>query len=154
MKLFFSSQGKRACRAEGKRRRAFSLLEVMIAIGIFFLAVFAILSLVSSSLANARRLQRPQADGSSEMAIWAATNILIEGIYQGSLGDSDHLGKAYRDYNYTTEIIETGSNHLYTVRTIIQLNNGNREIISDLTQLRFAPQSPPGSMEGGNFIRR
>ena len=46
------------------RRRAFSLLEVMIAIAIFFLSVFAILSLVSQSLSNARRLQRPQVDAS------------------------------------------------------------------------------------------
>ena len=137
-----------------RRCRAFSLLEVMIAIGIFFLAVFAILSLVSQSLANARRLQRPLVDASSEMAKWAATNILIEGVYQGSLGDSDHLGKAYSDYSYTTEIIETGSNHLYTVRSVIQLNTGNREIISDLTELRYAPKSPPGSLDGGNFTRR
>lgn len=44
------------------RRHGFSLLEVMIAIGVFFLAVFAILGLVSSSLGNARRLQRPLVD--------------------------------------------------------------------------------------------
>ena len=40
-----------------RESRAFSLLEVMVAIGIFFMAVFAILGLVSSSLANARQLQ-------------------------------------------------------------------------------------------------
>lgn len=154
MNLNFTHHKRRAGRVEAKRRRAFSLLEVMIAIGIFFMAVFAILSLVSSSLANARRLQRPQVDATSEMAKWAATNILIEGIYQGSLGDPDHLGKAYRDYNYTTEIIEVNSNHLYSVRSIIQLNTGNRDIISDLTELRYAPASPPGSLDGGNFIRR
>ena len=39
------------------QRRAFSLMEVMIAIGIFFMCIFVVLSLVSSSLQNARRLQ-------------------------------------------------------------------------------------------------
>ena len=49
MKLKFSSAG----------RRAFTLLEVMIAVAIFFVSAFAILGLISSSLANVRRLQRP-----------------------------------------------------------------------------------------------
>ena len=151
MKMNFPSGDQRACRAEAKRRRAFSLLEVMIAIGIFFLAVFAILSLVSQSLANARRLQRPQVDASAVLAHYASTNILIEGTYSGNL--SDLLGKAYRDYNWTAEIREVATNHLYQVEAIVQAN-GNREIISDLSTTLYRPQSPPGSLDGGNFIRR
>ena len=46
-------------------RAAFSLIEVMIAIAILFIGTFAILDLVSSSLANARRLQRPLVDASA-----------------------------------------------------------------------------------------
>ena len=38
-------------------QRAFTLLEVMIACGIFFIAVFAILALVSNTLRNARILR-------------------------------------------------------------------------------------------------
>jgi len=151
MNINFPSRLQRADRAGAKRNRAFSLLEVMIAIGIFFLAVFAILSLVSQTLANARRLQRPQVDASPVLAQYAATNILIEGTYSGNL--SDLLGKPYRDYNWTAEITEVATNHLYQVQAIVQLN-GNREIISDLSTLLFRPQSPPGSMDGGNFIRR
>ena len=45
-------------------QRAFSLLEVMIAIAIFFVAAFAILGLISTSLQNVRRLQRPTVDAS------------------------------------------------------------------------------------------
>jgi hypothetical protein len=135
----------------GFSRRAFSLLEVMIAIGIFFLSVFAILGLVSSSLGNARRLQRPQVDASAVLAYYAATNILIEGTYSGDL--SEFLGKNYRDYKFYADIREVATNHLYQVECVVQ-PYGSREIISDLTTLMYAPQSPAGSLDGGNFIRQ
>ena len=41
-----------------RRRAAFTLVEVMVALGIFFMAMFTILGLVSNSLRNARALQR------------------------------------------------------------------------------------------------
>lgn len=145
------SSRRSIAKTEAKRRRAFSLLEVMIAIGIFFVAVFAILSLVSQSLGNARRLQRPQVDASAVLAHYASTNILIEGTYSGDL--SDLLGKTYRNYTWTAEIREVATNHLYQVEAVVQAY-GNREIISDLSTLLYRPQSPPGSLEGGNFIRR
>jgi Tfp pilus assembly protein PilE len=130
-------------------RRAFTLLEVMIAIAIFFLGVFAILGLVSSSLGNVRRLQRPSVDASPVLARYAATNSLIEGTYQGSLGDPELLGKDYRDYNWTAQVVEIGSNHLYSVECAIQPANGGREIISDMTTVLYKPQSPPGTLDGG-----
>lgn len=131
-------------------RRAFSLLEVMIASAIFFLAVFAILGLVSASLGNARRLQRPQVDASPVLARYASTNILIEDTYNGDL--SEFLGDAYRDYHWTAEIIEVETNKLFSVRCIVQPAHG-QEVISDLSTLLFRPNSPPGSLDGGNFTR-
>lgn len=139
----FSSSGRAL-----RRCRAFSLLEVMIAAGIFFLAVFAILGLVSATLGNARRLQRPQVDASPVLARFAATNILVEGTYSGDL--SDFLGDAYRDYRWTADITEVETNKLFNVRCIVQPSYG-REVISDLSTLLFRPDSPPGSMDGGNF---
>ena len=134
-----------------RRRRAFSLLEVMIAIAIFFLAVFSILSLVSSSLANARRLQRPLVDAGPVLAIYANTNILVEGTYSG--GMEEILGKPYRDFFWTAEIREVATNKLFSVECAIQ-ERGSREIISDLSTLFYRPQSPPGSLDGGNFIHK
>ena len=134
-----------------RQRRAFSLLEVMIAIGIFFLAVFAILSLVSGTLANARRLQRPQVDASPVLATYAATNILVEGKYSGDM--SEILGDAYRNYYWTAEIREVATNKLFSVECIVQ-ERGVREIISDLSTVLYRPQSPAGSLDGGNFIRK
>ncbi len=129
--------------------RAFSLLEVMIAIAIFFMASFAILDLISSSLANVRRLQRTSVDASPVLARYAATNSLVEGTYHGSLGDPDMLGKDYRDYNWTAAIVEVASNHLYSVECVIQPANGGREIISHMSTVLYKPHSPPGSLDGG-----
>lgn len=132
-------------------RQAFSLLEVMIAIGILFMGTFAILSLVSSSLANARRLQRPLVDASAIVSQLATTNKLVEGVYSGNLGDL--LGKAYNDYKWTGEIREVQSNKLFQADFVIQNARGGSEIISRTTTLLFRPESPPGSLDGGRFGR-
>jgi prepilin-type N-terminal cleavage/methylation domain-containing protein len=130
-------------------RRAFSLLEVMIAIAIFFVASFAILGLISSCLNNVRRLQRPTVDASPVLARYAATNSLVEGDYNGSLGDDEMLGKDYRDYNWRATITEVASNHLYSVECKITPSNGRQEVISDLITVLYKPQSPPGTLDGG-----
>lgn len=132
--------------------RAFSLLEVMIAIGIFFLASFAILGLISSALANARRLQRPLVDASALVSQLSLTNKITEGTYSGNLGDM--LGKSYNEYKWTGEIIEVASNKLFQADFIIQHERGSREVISRTTTLFYRPQSEPGSLDGGNFIHR
>ena len=130
-------------------RRAFSLLEVMVAIAIFFVGSFAILSLISASLANVARLQRPSVDASPVLARYAATNILVEGTYPGSLGDPNMLGKDYRDFNYVVDIEEIASNHLYSVRCVILPAAGQKNPVSDMMTVLYRPQSPPGSLDGG-----
>jgi prepilin-type N-terminal cleavage/methylation domain-containing protein len=129
-------------------RRAFTLLEVMIAIAIFFVASFAILGLISTSLNNVRRMQMPSVDASPVLARYAATNSLVEGIYQGSLSEPELLGKDYRDYKYVVDIVEVASNHLYSVECAIT-ESGKHEVISDLTTLLYKPQSPAGTLDGG-----
>lgn len=133
--------------AVAQRRRAFSLLEVMIAIGILMIGTFAILDLVSSSLANARRIQRPLVDASALVSQLSLTNKLIEGVYSGNL--SELLGKAYADYKWTGEIREVQSNRLFQADFVIQPVNNSREIISRTTTLFYRPESPPGSLDGG-----
>ncbi len=136
-----------------KFHRAFTLLEVMIAMAILCVGTFAILSLVSSSLVNVRRLQRPLVDASALVSQLSLTNQLVEGTYSGNLADV--LGKAYSEYKWTGEITEVGSNRLFQADFIIQYaNGGNREVLSRTTTLFFRPQSQPGSLDGGNFIHR
>ncbi len=75
---------------------AFTLIEVMIALGIFFMATFAILALVSNILRNARGLQRPQIDAGMAAAIYVNTNRFSVGSVSGDLSDSLFLRHCYR----------------------------------------------------------
>lgn len=135
-----------------RTRRAFSLLEVMIAIGIFFMGVFAILGLVSSSLENARRLQRPIVDAGLVASELSLTNQLVEGVFSGNLADS--LGKAYQGYQWTYDIQEAQTNKLFKVDIILQDENRGRAVVSQMTVLLYRPQSAAGSLDGATTRRR
>ena len=135
----------------GARRRGFSLLEVMIAVGIFFMGVFAILGLVSSSLDNARRLQRPLVDAGAIASWLAVTNRFNEDTYTVNLGDV--LGDAYNGYECTYDVEEVGTNRLFQVGYRVQSTTGNREIIYSMTNLFYSPQSPAGSLDGATVAR-
>ena len=143
MKTAFNN--RRAARAE---TQAFSLLEVMVAIGIFFMAVFAILGLVSSSLENARRLQRPIVDAGVLAGELSLTNKLVEGMDSGDL--SEFLGKAYQGYTWTYAVQEVQSNKLFQVDFIVQDDPHGRPVVSKMSILLFRPQSPAGSLDGGH----
>ena|ERR1700748_3361524 len=134
------------------RRQAFTLLEVMIAIAILFIGTFAVLCLVSSSLGNAHRLQRPLVDASALVAQLSLTNSITEGSYSGNLGDI--LGKEYDAYSWRGEVTEVQSNKLFMADFIIQnARGGSQDIISETTTLFYRPQSPAGSLDGGNFVK-
>src|SRR5688572_14984674 len=92
-----------------KTIRAFSLLEVMLAIGIFFIAIFAILGMMSNWLNAARSLQDTQVDASDLAAELSITNRLDEGVESGDFGDL-HPG-----YEWTRETILVGTNGLFRV---------------------------------------
>src|SRR5579859_2268285 len=94
--------------ASKRFRRAFSLLEVMIAVIAFCAASMAILSLVSRSIDNARRLQRPMIDASMLAAQFSTTNKILEGTVSGEL--SDALGDAYKGYTWERNANEVETN--------------------------------------------
>lgn len=91
---------------------AFTLLEVMVAVGIFFLATFTILELVTRSLRAARSLQHPgPTPGMVAAELTVATNRLEEGVRSGDFGN------LYPDYRWETDTyLDTDStNGLYQV---------------------------------------
>ncbi|HTX21791.1 MAG TPA: prepilin-type N-terminal cleavage/methylation domain-containing protein [Candidatus Aquilonibacter sp.] len=135
----------------GAGRRAFSLLEVMIAIGIFAVATFAILCLVSSSLENARRLQMPIVDAGMVASAYSQTNQLVEGNDSGDL--SDFLGDAYQGYTWTSAVDEVESNKLFQVDLIVQSPAPGNPVISKMSILLYRPQSPAGSLDGATTAR-
>lgn len=68
-------------------RRAFTLLEVMVAMFVFFIVVFAIMGVVLQSLQAARSLQRPQIDPSIIASRFSISNCLEETYLTGDFED-------------------------------------------------------------------
>lgn len=72
--------------------RAFTLLEVMIAVGVLFMCLFAVLALTSNSLRSARKLQQHRTIDTGTVAglIYVQlvnTNTVTEGRIDVDLGD-------------------------------------------------------------------
>lgn len=105
---------------EKRQLAAFTLLEVMIAVAIFFMALFAILGLVSQNLAGAARLQRKQVDIASVATDLLVTNVIEEGVESGDFGDS------YPGASWTRSITEVSSNGLFQVDIAVSLPPANK----------------------------
>jgi hypothetical protein len=118
--------------------RAFTLIEVMIALGIFFMSVFTILALVSNILRNARGLQRPQVDAGIAAAIYVNTNRFSVGTVTGP------LEPPLQDFSYEVITEEFATNGLLHA-TVILNRRGNRTATDTLNILVFDPtfQSTP-----------
>jgi hypothetical protein len=79
----------------------FSLIEVMVALAIFFMCTFVILGLTSQLLQNARAFQTKRVPGVAMVHGWwtSKTNRVVEGVTTVEFSDlSDDLGERYRDY--------------------------------------------------------
>lgn len=123
--------------------RAFTLIEVMVALLIFFMAVFTILGLISNTLRNARALQRKNVDSGMVAAQLSLTNRLSEQLEEGDFGD------AYPDHKWTSDTYEVGTNGLFQVDILVQRQGGNNPIESKMSILLFRPESPQGGLSRG-----
>jgi hypothetical protein len=117
------------------RRAAFSLLEVMIACGIFFMAIFAILGLISTILRNARGLRRVDVDAGMVAAQVCKTNKLFEGTESGDFGN------LYPDYSWETYTSEVATNHLFQVDITVR-RRGLQNPADTMSIWVYAPESP------------
>ena len=126
--------------AQRRSLSAFTLIEVMIACGIFFMATFAILALVASSLRNARLLQRGDVD-----AGMAAAQIfqLLKTNRQADLSGSGDFGEDYPGYTYEFLSHEAMTNGLLEVE--IQVNRrGLNKTFDKMTIWVYAPDARSG----------
>jgi len=128
-----------------RRRDALSLLECMIAIAAFFIAVFAILALVSQSLQNARMLQRPIVDAGMLASELSLTNQIVEAVESGD------FGKVYPGWKWTADITEVMTNKLFEVDYVVQRDDGSRP--EKMSILLYRPQSPAGTLEGATVAK-
>jgi Tfp pilus assembly protein PilV len=122
---------------------AFTILEVIIACAIFFIAGFAILELVTRSVAAARSLQQREPDAGMIAAVLSLTNRLVEGTESGDF--EDIAGNVYKDYSWTREIYEVGSNGYFQVDFAVfnERKKGAEPVTMSIRLYR--PESPPGS---------
>jgi hypothetical protein len=123
--------------APGSRRfrSAFSLLEVMIAGGIFFMAIFAILALIANVLRNARSLRRAELDAGMVAAQVCNTNKLYEGSQSGDFGD------LYPGYSWQAETYEAATNGLFQVDIVVH-RRGVPQPVDSMSIFLFRPESP------------
>lgn len=134
-----------------QRRLAFSLIEVMIAIGIFFIALFSILALTAQLLTNARVIQSTIKPHASMVHAWytSKTNRITEGSTTVDFSDiAQDLGELYRDY-YAEIYAEPNldlTNGLWNV-TYTVFNRKTRQVDSEVSTFYWDPntQSRPGA---------
>jgi Tfp pilus assembly protein PilV len=129
-----------------KTERAFTLLEVMIAMGIFFMAIFAILDLVAVNLRATRALRPHNVDASSLAAELMLTNRIEEGTWSGDFGDL-HPG-----YSWTKNITLVSTNGLFQVDFAVSRDDGGEGNQTHMSVLVYRPESqvrPGASSRGG-----
>ncbi len=117
------------------KNRGFTLLEVLAAVGIFFMCIFAILELTASSLRAARSLSRPSPDIGMLLPDLMLTNRLEEGSASGDFGD------AYPGARWQREIVLASSNGLFLVDFTILEHGKRHPLMSKSSLLLWRPDS-------------
>lgn len=119
--------------AVSKSLAAFTLMEVMIALAIFFTVAFVILGVVSQGLSTARALRTTRPDASIIAADLWITNKLEEGT------ESGNFGKIYPNHEWWYEAIaETNGIWHVDIEIYRRGNRGTPE--SALAIEMFRPQ--------------
>src|SRR5947207_9946616 len=129
MKFRITNRGSR-------RAGAFTLMEVMIAVGILFICLFAVLALVSNSLRSARALQQHRGvdTGTIDGLIYVQlsnTNQVTEG------GDDLDLDDLYPGYHCYYEKLEVGTNGLCRIDVVV--NSSGRQLELQSHFLMYLP---------------
>ncbi|HSA12637.1 MAG TPA: hypothetical protein P5205_19930 [Candidatus Paceibacterota bacterium] len=106
----------------------------MIAAGIFFMAIFAILAMVSSMLRNARSLRLVELDAGMVAAQVGNTNKLEEGSQSGD------FGKLYPGYSWEAETYEAATNGLWQVDIVVR-QRGAAKPVDQMSIFLFRPES-------------
>lgn len=116
-------------------RAAFTLLEVMIAMFVFFIVVFAVLGVVIQSMGAARALQITRPNAGMLAAELSLTNCLEEGLESGDFGD------IFPNATWEREITPYASNQLWMVQFAVLDRTGKGKIATEVMQvLMFKPE--------------
>jgi len=121
---------------------AFTLMEVMLASAIFFIAMFSILGVMCQSLSAARSLQQSGPNAGMVAAEFTMTNRLEEG------GETGDFGDVYRGYEWAREVSFYASNGLFKVEYAVSHDG---KLDSMLTFLLYRPDSGNSASMGKRF---
>ncbi|MDD4455262.1 MAG: prepilin-type N-terminal cleavage/methylation domain-containing protein [Candidatus Methanomethylophilaceae archaeon] len=88
---------------------AFTLLEIVVAMAIFFMAYFSIMELLNTNLRAARSLNVTQVDFTQVVYDMLATNRLEE------ISESGDFGDMYPGWSWTREAYEVSTNGFFQV---------------------------------------
>ena len=124
-----------------RSQTAFTLFEVMIACGIFFMATFAILALVTSTVRNARGLRGIQVDAGMVAAQLCKTNKFFEGSDSGDFGD------LYPGYSWRYDCNEAETNGLFQF-DIAVYRRGVSQPVDAMSIYLFSPESATSAKFG------
>jgi Tfp pilus assembly protein PilV len=125
-----------------KANPAFTLLEVLIAMGLFFMAIFTVLDLTSQNLRAAKVLKRQPIDYTGVIADLLLTNQLQEVTESGDFGDE------LPGVTWTREIYMVSSNGLFQVDITVTepTPEGTRDTKASVLLYRPASQTPLGGV--------
>ena len=140
--------GKKLVSRTRRLARAFTLMEVMIAISLFCIAIFAILDLTSRSLRAARGLQHTLVDAGSLAAELSLTNKLEEGSQSGDFGDR------YPNCTWKRTITLMSTNGLFQVDFFVSQAIESRVVKSQMSILLYRPDSTVGVGSGNTLGTR
>lgn len=120
-------------RQQRNRWRAFTLLEVMVAVAVFFAAVVAVLELVSQNLRLAQAFQQARPSTADLAAEIALGTTMQEGTEMGDFGEF-YLGSTW-----TQDTVLVGTNGLYRVDLTVNELLGEKTIESKMSVLFYRP---------------
>lgn len=118
-----------------RERRAFTLIEVVVAGAILAISLMGILLMCSTGIRTARALDRVHVDASSLAAELSLTNRLEEGSEAGDFGDI-HPGYAWR-----REILQVQTNGLFRVDFWVWSSMDKTATESRMSILLYRPDS-------------
>jgi hypothetical protein len=131
------------------RRRAFTLLEVMVACAIFFMVAFALLELVTRGLVGVRALQEREPDPGIILAMYSTNKawepMQISGNYEDIAPD---MYPGYTWELFATPHMETNE-HLYVVEVMSYGSKKSGRGPSTASTMFFSPNSKPITGLGG-----
>lgn len=115
--------------------RAFTLIEVMIAGGILFMCLFAILALVANGLRNARALQATKTDPRASIA----SQLYFELTHTNNISQQSGSGE-FGDYTYDWDLTQLETNGLCELDISVGPSDMVPSSASKLQVVMYLPQ--------------